>query len=555
MKLCLFFCLLFGVVFLYSRNVWGYGENIEGFQTHYEIQNQYISGDNLVIEGFYYVYELQNFTDNTRGSGTHYYYMELYNGADRYTYNDTGGYYIDLTDIEYKSGYPWASGGESDVVSPKQSACNYRYRDIGFQFVIPISDLKKFNGESSVWNMNIACVATNTYRGRGAAYEFKQQNVYASKAFGELTYQDYHIKSNSELFQNSSDIYASVAYIRTAPGKSAGIATYSGNKLYWANGAVFYDLSRNTKVSTGCDTLTWYCLKYGNVFYDGKRYRASYAAGGPDGWIPSIFLGQVRGSPYTITIYNTPPAITASDLNFNEGTEITGEMLLEHATVYDYSFGTKKPEIYSTNLSLNSKDNKVGTYYVTYYSIDSNLAETKKTITVTIGNIKPEITAPDKELNYTEVLTKEFLMQDVHASDVGDGDITDKVVLYDSGGLILDTDTNKHGIYQVTYSVQDSNGETSCLTVQVQIIYRYVRAIDENTLDTLIDKSKWRNPKLQEEISGAFSKKGNEENYVQVWKFSNEDRIRIQEYMTTCTSSQDIYQWFLENYKRCRVKV
>jgi hypothetical protein len=105
MKLCLFFCLLFGIVFLYNRNVWGYGENIEGFQTHYEIQNQYISGDNLVIEGFYYVYELQNFTDNTKGSGTHYYFMELYNGANRYTYNDTGGYYIDLTDIEYKIGY------------------------------------------------------------------------------------------------------------------------------------------------------------------------------------------------------------------------------------------------------------------------------------------------------------------------------------------------------------------------------------------------------------------------------------------------------------------
>lgn len=552
-KLCFFLGLIFITSIFLNTNVLAYGEKIEGYQTHYEIQNQYISGDNLVIEGFYYIYELQNFTDNTKGLGSHYYYLELFNESKRYTYSDAGGYYIDLTDVEYKTGYPWASVNENDIVYPRQAAFNYRYRDIGFQFIIPFTDLKNFHGESSIWNMNVSCVATNTYKGKGVAYEFKQKNIYASKAFGELTYQDYKIKSNSELYNLSSDIYADVAYIRTGPGKSSGIAGYNGKRLYWAEGHNFYDLSQNTTVSTGNDKLTWYRLQYGNIFHDGVRYRASYESGGYTGWIPSIFLGSIQGTPYTITIHNSPPVITADDLKFNEGTNITEEILLNNVTVYDYSFGTKKPIISSTNLTINSSKNKVGNYYLTYYSIDSNLLETKRTISVTIENVKPQIKASDKELNYSEILTEDFLLKEVSAYDVGDGNLTDKILIHDIGHLVLDTNTNKHGLYQITYSVTDSNNEETRLTINLKIIFRYIRAIDKYSLNTLAEKSKWRAPGLHEKIVISLNKNDNE--YKQIWRFSNEDRINIQDYMRNNVLSEDTSKWFLTNYKRCRLNL
>lgn len=544
------------LVFSYTdKKVWAYGENIYGFQTHYEIQNQYIWGEYLVIEGFYYIYELQNFTDNTKGTGTHYYYLELNNSYNNFVYYDSGGYYIDLTDIEYKSGYPWASSGESDLVWPHQSGYNYRYRDIGFQFIIPLSDLKKFNGTSTLWNMKINCVATNTYNGKGVEIGFKQEKIYASKAFATIPFQDYIISPYTNLDKWASNIYADVGYVRSAPGKSSSVVKYYGSNLYWAQSEVFYDLSWNSLASSGSNSVTWYGLQFGNIYHDGRRYRARYASNsGMYGWIPSVFMGTLNGTPYTITVVNKPPAITANDILIKEGTNITESLLLKGVTAYDFSFGNKSPSIKSTNLTLNSTKNKVGTYSVTFTATDVNLAESTKTINVTIENVPPQINAADKEINYGNLLTKEFLLKDISAYDVYDGDLTDKVILYHISGLILDSEINNYGIYAIIYAVKDSNGAYTYKTVYLKILYRHIRAIEKNSINTLSENSKWKNPILYENLETILNQNTDKMKYVQIWKFTNKERIDIQKYMTMNKPSKETIEWFLQNYEQCKVK-
>lgn len=524
----LFFSVVLMSIFSNSIKVKAYGETIEGFQTHYEVQNQYQSGNYLIIEGFYFVLYLQNYTDSSKDSGTHYYKIQLSNGTKNYTYYDTGNYYVDLTQIESKTGASWITPGESDIATPNQPNYNYRYRDVGFQFQIPISDLANFTGSSTNWNVNISCVARNTYKGRGVNWEFKQNSIYASKTFSQFESGDNRISATTSMENYSSVISADVAYVRTSPGKDASNsnrATYNGAYLFWGTGQKFYDLSVNTTVSSGVDKLTWYRLSYGNIYYDG-RYRAAYqASSGYYGWIPSVFLGSVSGTPYYIKVINIPPKINAGDKSFNEGTVITSELLLENVSATDFSFGTKKPDIKSTDLQINSSRNRVGKYYVTYKVRDSRNLLTEKTITVNIINMPPQITVSDNiKLDYGELITKEKLFKSlIGAYDVYDGDLKDKVYIKDYGGVLLDRTDNPYRQYLVVFAVKDSNGAESTDTLILTISYQFARSINSDYLYTLSKKSKWKTPELYNELHIILTKDPNVESECEkIWVFTNE---------------------------------
>ncbi|SHJ01438.1 hypothetical protein SAMN02745691_01207 [Parasporobacterium paucivorans DSM 15970] len=543
-------------VFCLARGdtVWAYGEKIDGFQTHYEIHNQYISGGCLVLEGFYYVYELQNFTDSSRGTGTHHYYLELNNNGETKKYYDTGNYYMDLTELEFKTGYPWASVGEDAVVSPSRTDCNYRYRDIGFQFRIPMADLTDFKGLAASWNMKLTCVATNTYKGRGTEVPFKQESIYCSRTFSNLKFQDYSVMPYSGFSTLSSRVYASIGYVRSGPGRGTNIMKYNGKNIYWAEGEWFNDLSNNAAVSVGSEKVTWYGLRYGGVYLDGVRYRAKYDPGGTYGWLPSVFLDSISGTPYVITIENTPPVIMAKDIAVTEGTLIDASLLLNGVSAYDHSFGTIVPSIYSTNLALNSTQNDTGIYYVTYHAADTNMAETYKTVQITIKNEIPRIYAGNKNFGYGKVLTKDFLLENVTAFDLGDGDLTDQIVIADSGGLVLDSDANENGTYTITYAVTDSHNTTGYEKGFLYIFKRHVRSISLDSMSTLSADSKWNTRMLRADLATILERYGVEEAYEQSWYFENQDKDRIRAYVFEHGPSRETNRWILDNFSECRVK-
>ncbi|MCU4992662.1 DUF5011 domain-containing protein, partial [Bacillus cereus] len=128
---------------------------------------------------------------------------------------------------------------------------------------------------------------------------------------------------------------------------------------------------------------------------------------------------------------------------------------LTHKITYDNGLDTSKP----------------GTYYITYYLMDSQGKMDLKTRTIIVKDQSPVITAPD-EFIITE--GEQFdPMVGVKATDPEDGDITSKVEYeYYTGSV------NKPGTYKVYYKVTDSFGNT-VNTVATLIVREKVTETDE----------------------------------------------------------------------------
>ena len=110
---------------------------------------------------------------------------------------------------------------------------------------------------------------------------------------------------------------------------------------------------------------------------------------------------------------------------------------------------------------------KPGKYEVTYKVTDSKGASYTKSITVTVNpkmevlNAIPTIKAEDKTITVGDTFDPKA---DVTASDVEDGDITDKIEV-----LKNEVDTTKAGKYEVTYKVTDSKGASRTKTITVTV--------------------------------------------------------------------------------------
>ncbi|PGB07698.1 immunoglobulin-like domain-containing protein [Bacillus toyonensis] len=128
---------------------------------------------------------------------------------------------------------------------------------------------------------------------------------------------------------------------------------------------------------------------------------------------------------------------------------------LTHKITYDNGLDTSKP----------------GTYYITYYLMDSQGKMDLKTRTITVIDQSPVITTPD-EFVITE--GEQFdPMAGVKATDPEDGDITSKVEYeYYTGSV------NKPDTYKVYYKVKDSFGNTAN-TVATLIVREKLKPIDE----------------------------------------------------------------------------
>lgn len=165
----------------------------------------------------------------------------------------------------------------------------------------------------------------------------------------------------------------------------------------------------------------------------------------------------------TITVHvthtNVAPTIQAEDVIISKDADFD---VLSEVSAFDAEDGDLTHAIKVIKNEVNMA--VAGVYEVTYQVTDSNGETVEKTITVTVThtNVAPTIHAEDvvirKDADF-DVLSK------VSASDEEDGDITNQIKVTNNT-----VDMTTSGIYEVTYQVTDSDGETTEKTVKVTVI-------------------------------------------------------------------------------------
>ncbi|EHL5772067.1 TPA: immunoglobulin-like domain-containing protein [Listeria monocytogenes] len=165
----------------------------------------------------------------------------------------------------------------------------------------------------------------------------------------------------------------------------------------------------------------------------------------------------VPDEPSIPEVVNEPPTIEASNQEVGIGSQFNPD---DYATASDKEDGdiTSAIQVIANNVNIHEE----GTYQITYQVMDSKGATAEKTITVTIVNERPEITAIDQQVSLGDTFNP---LEGVSAKDKEDGDITNSIQVVSNN-----VDTSVEGSYQVTYSVVDSHGKAAAeVTIQVTV--------------------------------------------------------------------------------------
>ena len=201
-----------------------------------------------------------------------------------------------------------------------------------------------------------------------------------------------------------------------------------------------------------------------SIFIDVKVAKSIKA----DEGLPGIDL-EVSGDDTnndSNTEVNKAPVIKAEDIVITVGDKFN---VLEGVTAYDEEDGnlTDRVKVKKNNVEAD----KEGVYSVTYIVMDNNGNTTEKTIKVTVKakeeattNEKPVIEATDKVI---ELGSKVDLLDGVTAYDKEDGNLTDVVIIKESN-----VDLFKEGVYSLTYSVKDSDGNETTKTIKVTVVIK-----------------------------------------------------------------------------------
>ena len=199
------------------------------------------------------------------------------------------------------------------------------------------------------------------------------------------------------------------------------------------------------------------------IYYRGKKYNAEV-----EGEVNTSKVGEYNVTYSTkdkkhhkkrkvVVIDDVKPNLVLSnetvDLEYGSEYQDEGFAAIDN---YDGDL-TSKVEV------VNHVDKDLGNYYVEYTVSDSSGNTAKKIRNVIVKDTtKPEIKL-NRKVNSYVIQGGEFNPKDFTAVDNYDGDVTDKVVV--SG----EVDTSKEGLYEVTYTVSDSNGNEEVLKTTVNV--------------------------------------------------------------------------------------
>lgn len=163
-----------------------------------------------------------------------------------------------------------------------------------------------------------------------------------------------------------------------------------------------------------------------------------------------------------ITVTAEKPALQASNLDILAGTKATDIPWFHSVTALDKVDGDISKDITVDFSKVSFK--KEGNYPVIYTITNSNGKTSTSTVNLQVTAKEPVLTATDLDIVAGTDAQDIPWYQGVAAEDLSDGNIsTDITVNYD------EVNFKKEGNYPATYSVTNSNGKTTTMTINVQV--------------------------------------------------------------------------------------
>lgn len=258
----------------------------------YEINSFYISGDYLIINGWAIMDEnIQNYYNDS----THSYSLVLKNNND---VDDKLIYDATLLPVDKTNLFKYVSTHRacgSNQINQNPTSCYMTLQNVGFEFKIPLSDLKKDTTYTAVLRMYSKTV--------NRAY---QTIIYAPNI------RDYQVKDGVkyELYSDFSTtkiiMLAEVLFVKDGPSTSSSRSTgwqycsSAGYVLYWKPWEIYTSLQETARTTNGVDSETWFRVMYDQGLCQNGKSRAimgwSYS-----GWMPSTYT-DFDGDPAIIKI-------------------------------------------------------------------------------------------------------------------------------------------------------------------------------------------------------------------------------------------------------------
>ena len=260
----------------------------------------------------------------------------------------------------------------------------------------------------------------------------------------------------------------SIRFTNNSYGKVS--VTVSGNQYTWVNYNT--DDARYSLIS-GLYTNSYVPVLESKVVGSNTWYKVPVNLTGTTN-VYGYTLASAPGVSITLSQSvqtNTAPVINASDKSIYVGDSFDPKA---NVTASDAEDGNITNKIVVTENTVNV--NVAGTYKVTYSVTDSNNNTVTKSINVVVKeNNAPVINASDNTIYVGDSFDPKA---GVTASDVEDGDLTNKIVVTENT-----VNTEVKGTYKVVYSVTDSKNKTTTKEITIEVIERVTINTDDLDLD------------------------------------------------------------------------
>ena len=410
----------------------------------YEITDITLHDDQITISGWGFITNQQHFIDRS----THAAFLDLYvDGSFQKSYP------ADMTAIDQTETMQMLNVKRCSALYQNSEVCYYDYRNVGFNFAIPLDDLEIEHRYTL--NLRIQAFQSGSEMTTPIFYPLR---IPVRKVIDN----EYTITLVSDLYENQMQVVYDYVLDRYAPSKNAfrksnqTCGSIYGSNRYFRPNSMYLNIfdsirTQNTTYYKIFTTSQSSCSQGKNYIDEGSEIES---------YIPGNFVDMI-GNPLVIelaplneapeiTIYQHPSLQAKQDFN-----------LLDYAGAFDQEDGdlSAKIEIIKGEIL-----DQPGVYPLTLYVEDSQGLSDTKLLIVTIveqENQPPLIHAVDRVIYQYEPFD---YYEDVWANDFEDGDIT---FFINYVGFV---NIEELGIYPVTYFVVDSKGEYSEITIYVQVV-------------------------------------------------------------------------------------
>lgn len=267
-------------------------QNVTKRDLVYEINGFYISGDYLIVNGWGLIEQnVQSYFDDS----THSYSLVISNQNnknEKLIYNGTL-LWTDKTELfRFVSTHRVC---DPNAIYQDQTYCYATLQNIGFEFKIPLSDLKADTSYDVTLRMH-AKRANLAYQTKIFAPNIRQ---YQEK--NGIRYELYSDYSTTHIVMLSD-----ILFVKAGPSlESSKIYSWqncsiTGNTLYWLQWEIFTTLQETSKTSNNYDAETWFRVLFDQGLCYAGRSRA-YMGYSYSGWMPSIYT-DFDGTPAVIKI-------------------------------------------------------------------------------------------------------------------------------------------------------------------------------------------------------------------------------------------------------------